>query len=719
MKKIYTLLLSSFLTLALYGNGVVIPDSASVKYLPLVSTRVNVKVDGQVAITRCTQVYENIYDDSVKIQFAFPMPLGASALSLKYELHEQWHQANFAAREQDSLTGGGSTGLDYTLVQYLGDNPLIYNMAESLYADSVLTVELTYVELLEYKFGKVNYRYPNDYHLISDSIPGVIDLQELVFTLVSERTIEAINLLSHTADSTLNNGKEAGVYFTGYEENAAQDYRMQYSLSQDELGLYSYSIFLPDSMVPDPYGSGFFLFVAEPDPSENQEVIDKVFTLIIDRSGSMSGDKIVQARNAAKFIVRNLNLGDKFNIVDFSKDIRSFRQEHVAFTSENEAAALTYIDALNSGGSTNISGAFGTAVPQFSAASANTANIIIFFTDGRQTTGIRNEDDLIKYVDDLVVQNEATLNIFTFGIGSSTNERLLTTIATHNNGLADFLGNEELENKITEFYLLIRNPVLINTKISADPDLLSEVYPAQLPNLYKGQQMILAGRYQEASPFTLALEGEAFGNPVNYQYSPQLSESSIDKYAFVPKIWAKKKIEKLLTDYYLLNSSTTRADSIKEAIIDLSLDYRVISPFTSFQGSIEVKYEDNSNPIAFDPGGGYGVSTLTKEYLEFDQAEDIQNQFLLVAGNYPNPFKYSTNITFQVSAGVYEPAIICIYDATGRLVAEYSVNVEGAGEYELFWNPAETNSGLPAGMYAFTISLKGENLSGRMVYRRH
>jgi len=213
MKKLYSLFLTSMLTLALFGNGVVIPDSASVTYLPLRSSSVDVKVDGQVAITYCTQVFENVHHDSVKIQFAFPMPVEASALSLRYNLHDQWRQANFAASEQDSISGGGGqTGVDYSLVQYLGENPLIYSMDESLYADSLIMVELIYVELLEYKFGKVNYHYPNDYQVIADSIQGVVDLQELAFTLVSERTIEAVNLLSHSADSSENSGQEAAVY---------------------------------------------------------------------------------------------------------------------------------------------------------------------------------------------------------------------------------------------------------------------------------------------------------------------------------------------------------------------------------------------------------------------------------------------------------------------------------------------------------------------------
>jgi hypothetical protein len=226
--------------------------------------------------------------------------------------------------------------------------------------------------------------------------------------------------------------------------------------------------------------------------------------------------------------------------------------------------------------------------------------------------------------------------------------------------------------------------------------------------------MILAGRYEEAMPFTLDLEGEAFGKPVNYQYSPQLSDSSIEKYSFVPKIWAKKKIEKLLTDYYLLNSSTAQADSVKEAIIDISLGYRVISPFTSFQGSIVVEYDDRNT--YYDPGGGKVVSTVMDPY-EFDETAESPNQLLLLARSYPNPFSHSTTISFKVTEGIYEPAIIRIFDTTGRLVGEFSIRVEGEGEYELFWNPALNTPALPPGMYAYTISLKGETLSGRMVYQ--
>lgn len=710
MKNLCTLVFTLGISASLLANGVIIPDSASIKYLPLISSEVDVSVDGQVAITKTTQVFLNTTGDSMKAQYAFPMPLGASALSLFYKTNSQWYEAKFSATEQDSISGGGETTVDYELLTYLGENPLIYSMDQTIHADSTLMVELVYVELLEYKLGRVNYTYPNDYDIIADSIDRLIDQQNMHFRLLSDRTITDITLLSHTADSITNNGREANIYFSMSEGKANQDYSVQYMLSQEELGLYSYSTFLPDSLIPDPYGNGFFLFVAEPDPSENQQVIDKVFTLIIDRSGSMSGDKIVQARNAAKFITQNLNLGDKFNIIDFSSDIQSFRGEHVDFTAANETAALDYIDNLNANGSTNISGAFGEAIPQFSAASTSTANIIIFFTDGQQTAGITDTDLLIEYVDNLVVQNEAKISVFTFGIGSSTNERLLTTMAANNNGLVDFLGNEELEEKITEFYLLIRNPVLINTSIQSDPGLLNEIYPTRLPNLYKGQQMILAGRYDEAVPFQLTLNGEAFGDPVSYVYEPALNDSIITQYAFIPKIWAKQKIADLLTEYYQLNPSTNQADSIKSVIIDISLDYRVISPFTSFKGSF--KTEGGSDQ---DNSGYYSTRVET---LEFETKHETDNRILMACRNFPNPFSHSTTIAFEVTRGIQGQATISIYDALGRLVAEYMIEVEGEDEYELIWNPAESHPDIPAGLFGYTIYLNGETLQGVMIYQK-
>jgi Ca-activated chloride channel family protein len=274
------------------------------------------------------------------------------------------------------------------------------------------------------------------------------------------------------------------------------DIELEYSLSKEELGLFGFSTMLADSIVFDnENGAGYFTFIAEPNPEDNNEIIDKVFTLIIDRSGSMGGTKIEQARDAASFIVNNLNPEDKFNIVDFESGVYSFKSSHVLNTLENRNDALNYIASIHSGGGTNISGALSKAIGQYSNTGGETANIIIFFTDGRASSGIRDTDGILRHVQDEIDNNGVEVTIFSFGIGSGANKQLLTLLATQNKGIAQFLENDQLEESITEFYLKIQSPVLLDTEISFSNSSVTEIYPNPLPSLYQGQQVIVSGRY--------------------------------------------------------------------------------------------------------------------------------------------------------------------------------------------------------------------------------
>ncbi len=677
-----------------FSNGVVFDKSQVETYLRLTDSKVEVLVESQVSLTTTAQTFLNNLGDSLTIKYAFPLPEDASATRLRYKINGIWYTADFSPTPQDTTTGGGPGEQDYNLKNYLGDNPLYFNIEQKLGQDSTIIVELSYVELLKYKYGEVKYYYPNNYQLIQSQI---VNLAELSFTLNSERTIEEINLLSHTATSTNNSGNQASIGYIAYEQAASADYYISYSLNLEELGLFSLSTFIADSLTKDEYGRGFFAFIVEPDPSENTDVIDKVFTLIIDRSGSMSGDKIVQARNAAKFIVENLNEGDKFNIISFADNVTTFRSEHVDFNTANENAALTYINSLIAEGSTNISSAFSVAVPQFSVADTNTANIIIFFTDGEQTSGIINTDDLIEYIDDLIIQSEKQISVFTFGIGSYTNERLLTTIANNNNGICEFLANNQLEDVITDFYLMIRNPVLLNTMVTFSPAIINELYPSQLPNLYKGQQMILVGRYQEAAGLTATITGNAYSSSVEYVYYPELSDTANSQYQFLTKLWAKKKIEDLLIDYYLNLDNTSIAESIKQEIIDISLNYGVISPFTSFTG-----------------GGG----DVTGIFFETPNIAEEENKLFNIKSIYPNPCSDIVEIVFEVKMPVNGLAYIKLIDSSGKVVFSDSKLVNGINIYRYLLDINELYN-IHSGLYYVLIEFDGVIIGDKLIILRN
>ncbi len=690
MKNPISLLLLTIFCVGGYANGVGIIDAKNGVYLTLLSSRVEVTVENQVALVTTTQTFINQTGAQQLVKYGFPLPENASATELLWKINNIWYRANFAPTPQDTSQPGPGGEIHPNLKTYLGEIPLYFNIEQQLKIDSLLIVKLSYVQLLPYSFGKVEFEYPNAYTLIQAT---ALNTQELDFDLYSQRTIDSIQLLSHTSSEFSNDGHTAHIGFGLYEYSADANYRLQYTLSSAELGLFSLSTSITDALVPDEYGNGFFVFIAEPDPSAGADVIKKVFTLIIDRSGSMVGTKMTQAKNAASFITENLNTGDKFNIVDFSTTVSSFRPAHVDFTQQNKTDALAYISALQANNLTNISGAFDLAIGQFGTANDSTANIIIFFTDGQATTGIQDTPGILNAVAAKIQQTETEVMVFTFGVGTDVNQQLLTLLAVQNNGSAEFLGNAELEARITEFYLQIRNPVLLNTQMTFSSPTISETYPSPLPNLYKGQQMLVAGRYQEPVPVSVTLSGESFGQPVIYNYDLSLQDSIIDKYQFLTKVWAKSKIEYLLIQYYSLNPESTEAQAIKNMIIEISLNYAVLSPFTSLSGG---------DPI----------------YIEHDasiRTSGHHPEKYTLLGNYPNPFNPGTTISFQINTDLHSTVVIRIYDTLGRLVCSLSVTINGPGLYQVYWNGTYENGlSVASGTYLYIVDFGDALLAGKM-----
>jgi Ca-activated chloride channel family protein len=523
--------------------------------------------------------------------------------------------------------------------------------------------------------------------------------QQFSFYLSSQRKIDSIFVqCSYPISQVSNTGNSAYVSISTEQQEANSNYLITYVLDASQLGLFSYSTFQPQGSLPDSLGRGFFSFIAEPDPSVSTSTISKVFTLIVDRSGSMSYEsKMDQAKQAATYIVQNLNEGDKFNVIDFDDIITCLQPNHVAYSPETKAAAIAYIQNLYARGNTSISGAFGTAVPQFTSANDSTANIIMFLTDGQPTADIINTDALVNYVTQLITNSGRKIYTYCFGIGSDVNTQLLTLLASNNNGFATILSNNELYATVTDFYNSIRNPVLLSPKLSFSPAVVSQVYPDSLSNLYKGNQLIAAGRYSEAVKVQATFSGKAFNKDVTYQYMLDLSDSLVVENQFMTKLWAKKKIESLLIKYYRLDANSSEAAAIKDQITKLSIAYRVITPFTSFSGGyigtgIETKHGANKNlaPTEFE-----------------------------LLGNYPNPFNPNTIIRIRVNSEVNTVFEIRIYSITGELVKIIPLPVHGKGDYRVSWDGTNMfGKQVASGIYIYSVTGMNQIMTKKMMFLR-
>lgn len=649
-------------------------------------TRCNyqVDIDNQVAVVRLSETFKHTGNGLFSAKYHCPMPEGASPTGLRWFKDNTWYTALISPTPQDSNAVGPGE-IPQTVKDYLGFFPVMFNLDMMMTTGDSVVVELSYVQLLSYAYGEVGLALRNNYMPIQ-SYP--VGQQSLSINLHSDRTIESLSLLSHPNSTLTNDGHDATLQLNLINGLAATDYQAKYALSTTELGLWAMSTYLDE--VPDDHGQGFFTMLVEPDPSENTDVIAKHFSLIIDVSGSMGwDDKIQQARNAASYIVNNLNVGDYFNIISFSNTATTLWATHQPYSVATQNTALSFISNLVPLANTNISAAFTACIPQFTNAPDDAAKIIIFLTDGVPTAGITGTQALINHVNGLISQYEVDVNLFNFGIGTDVNQQLLTLLADDNNGVAQFLENEDLESSITDFYNLIRNPVILNPVFTATPaSALTEVYPLSLPNLYLGRQMMICGRYASPQTVNINFSGNAFNQPISYNYEVALSDSANQGYQFLTRLWAKQKVEHLMVLYYSFPEGSAQAILIKAEIVQLSLDYGIITIFTSFSGGVDI--EDDVETV---PGAAA----------------------IVLKGNYPNPFNPVTLISFEVKEALHGVAVIKIFNLKGQLVRILAVKLNGKGSYEIQWDGRdEKGSTLSSGTYIYSLSTGNYVVCGKM-----
>ncbi|HXX65215.1 MAG TPA: FlgD immunoglobulin-like domain containing protein, partial [Bacteroidota bacterium] len=398
---------------------------------------------------------------------------------------------------------------------------------------------------------------------------------------------------------------------------------------------------------------------------------------------------------AGQYIVNNLNEGDKFDVIDFDDIITPFRGALTPFTTAARDSAVQYIGSLWARGNTDIASAFSQAIPEFATAPDTTANIILFLTDGMATWGQTNTDSILAIVSRLVQQSGKRISIYNFGIGDDADKQLLTLLASAHGGFADFLGDGEVQTSIIDFYNTVRNPLMIAPTVQFAPDSVQELYPDPLPNLFKGQQILITGRYSTTTPVTVTFTGTAFGQPVSYQYLMPLADSALPNNGFLTKVWAKLKIEHLLVEYYAAAPGSAEAQQFKNAIIELSVQYGVQSPFTSFiSGTSAVKERSGSH------------------------AGSIPVSYALI-GNYPNPFNPGTNIRVHVSGAAHGIYVVKIFNIVGQLVRTLFIHASGPGDYQVYWDGTnERGTQVPTGTYVYTVDFGSTILAGKMLLVR-
>ncbi|MES2764398.1 MAG: VWA domain-containing protein [Bacteroidota bacterium] len=672
MKKIF---LAFILLLAanslLMADGVLKVKNENNSYLLPVKVEVRTEIVNQVAITTTKQTFRNTTGKNLLLQYGFPTDVNASVTDFSWWQNGKKRTAKMNGHSQDTLIdnpGSGGTK-DQVLADYLGQTPFIFTFQDQFEKDSDIVVELTYIEFLRYGLGRVQYTYPIK-KFNQENFAFSLD-----FSLRSLRKLNQIESVTHTINFTATDTTATALYTANTVTN--KNLLITYQLDQTDLGAFLLST--------KPNGEdGFFLMLAEPDPKTSQEkVIDKIFSFIIDVSGSMAGIKMEQAKEAAKYCILHLNQEDKFNIIAFSDAPKQFKAQPVSVTTENIDAGVNYITKLNAGGGTNLQDALLRGLIQDMP--DTTANIIVFLTDGQASLDQQT----------IINANKKNVRIFVFGIGSDVNKDLLSELASKNNGLSEFLGNNDVTDGISNFYNKIQNPLLLNPTIEFSSGEVYDASPRRLPDIYVGEQLTLLGRYKVPGASTSTIRGTAYAGPAEYTYPVTFVDDSLVN-VFIPKMWAKSRITDLLD---LMKSVQENSNSWKEwkaEIIRLSLKYGIMSPFSSFS----------------DPGDGTGDPTWV-----FEEPEQSINDKFVVS---PNPFSNETKITLELPEFLAQQNLtIKLYDQAGAFIAEIFRGETFGGIVNLQWNGKNMlGENLANGTYICRAEIDGKIYVCRIVLMR-
>ena len=304
-----------------------------------------------------------------------------------------------------------------------------------------------------------------------------------------------------------------------------------------------------------------------------EKVVDKNVVLVLDSSGSMSGAKIRQVKEAARFILNHLDRRDEFTLIDFDDGVTAFSEALVPATAENVGRALKFVDAIEDSGGTNINDALLAALARM--AGGERPSYVLFLTDGLPTVGTTETADILRNV---AKANERRSRIFVFGVGDDVNTELLDRIASDHRGASVYIGeSEDLEAALSSFYEKISSPLLADLAVEFKGIETSQVYPRVLPDLFKGSQLVLVGKYSGDGPVSVVMTGKAGREGKRFVLEGRPLTGS-DRFSFLPRLWATRRIGYLLEEIRLQGQNKELVDEIRR----LGLKYGIVTPYTSF-----------------------------------------------------------------------------------------------------------------------------------------
>lgn len=607
---------------------------------------VDVRIREQVAVTHVDEEFYNPNDAQLEGTYVFPIPKGATLDKFSMRIGDKDVEGELlpAAKAREIYENIVREMRDPALLEYAGRDAFKVRIFP-IEPRGHKRIQLTYTQLLRQDHGLVSYAYPLNTEKFSAKPLGDV---RVTVTVDATRPLTTIYSPSHTVELTRPEPKRAIARYQARGVKPDTDFQLFYASEASEVGL---SLLTHRT----PQGEKYFLLLASPSVEEKgarKGTAKRDLVFVLDTSGSMAGAKLQQAKRAMRYCIDTLSPGDRFNLMRFSTDTEALFQGLKESNDDTQRDARAFVDGFRASGGTAIRDALLKAL-ELRPKDGERPFMVVFLTDGLPTVG---QTDLETIVGDVSRSKGGSgTRIFCFGIGNDVNTHLLDRIAEETRAASEYvLPEEDLEVKLSNFAEKVREPVLSGLKLTFPEGVrISQAYPADIPDLFRGEQLVLAGRYTGEGTGEIRLEGNSDGAKRTFTFDADFPARPADN-DFIPRLWAIRRVG------YLLDEIRLRGESgeLKDEVTELARKYGIVTPYTAYliledEGRRGVPLAAQSLPGAADRSSlAYNNAMRAYEGLKRDQS----GANAVAAARYGSSQRLAVNVSDALAAGQAEGA---------------------------------------------------------------
>lgn len=549
---------------------------------PLKNTRVTTDISGCLARVKVVQEFENNFDEPIEAVYTFPLSQTAAVDDMTMRVGDRVIRGRIMKREEARRVYEAAKDEGKTASLLDQERPNIFTQAvANIPPGEKIFIEISYVETLKFEDGSYEFVFPmtvapryipasvdaEDAEKISPPVAAMRDGHDISIevNLNAGVPVEQVRSNSHEIESLNLGASSAKITLRNEKTVPNKDFVLRYDVTGKRL---------EDAVLATRGANGgfFSLILSPPERLSSEDVTPKEIVFVLDTSGSMSGFPIEKAKESMRLALEGLYPQDTFNLITFAGDTHVLFEKPVPATRANLDRAQEFLASRKGDGGTEMMKAIKAALAP--SDSQEHVRIICFMTDGE----VGNDMEIIAEV-----KKHPKARVFSFGIGDSVNRFLLDAVAREGRGEAEYVLLEDDGSRAARrFHERIRNPYLTDISIDWNGLPITEIYPRRIPDLFGAKPVVVFGRYTKAASGTIKLKGKIGGQIFEREIAVNLPETESANETLAA-LWARTRIDNLMSQSWDEDiEEANPTPRIKNEIVKLGLDYRLMTQFTSF-----------------------------------------------------------------------------------------------------------------------------------------